>query len=189
MSGSPIFTMTPVTQTTKYAGVRDDYIFDITYNNGDTAIDVSYTQLIAIIFPSNVDYVVYKSDCFEGAGSVIKVDTCWVDSTNSIIWVKPVVSSSYKNQDKLQIITRGLAIRNPYANYTNSNIELFTVKYYSWMNISQPGVNPRSDNNYCFLAMDSSTIPSSLQSFSLYVSGYLTPTYSYEQIPQQRYYK
>jgi hypothetical protein len=62
-TSTPTITLTPVVQTTtQYGGIRDDYIIDIIFAS-DSNVDVSYAQLIAFIFPSNVDFVLLNSDC------------------------------------------------------------------------------------------------------------------------------
>jgi hypothetical protein len=180
--------MTPVQSTTKYGGMRDDYTIDITFGSTSDP-DVSYAQLIAFIFPTNIDYTLYNTDCVEGAGSIIKVSNCYIDTTNRIIYITPVVSSSYINSNKLQIVTRGLAVGNPVNNISHTNYNQFTVKYYSWMNITQPTVAPLSNNIYCFLILDSNTVTSQAISFSTYISIYTTPPYAFSYVPQQRYYR
>lgn len=185
---TPTITLTPVVQTTtKWGGVRDDYTIDIKFGT-DTGDDISYMQLVAFIFPSNSDYVLFNSDCVEGVGSAVKIDTCWIDTTDRVIYIRPVVSSTYRNNDLLRIVTRGLAVQNPVNNISTTNYNQFTVKYYSWQNISEPTFAPRSNNNYCFLVIDGNTIPSSSVSFSWSIGSWTTNSFAYTHIPQQRYY-
>jgi hypothetical protein len=58
-------------QTTKYGGSRDDYTISFTYSSSAT-VDVSFTQQIAVIFPtSTIDYTFPATDCLEAPGSQI----------------------------------------------------------------------------------------------------------------------
>lgn len=86
----------------------------------------------------------------------------------------------------VSIITRGLAIRNPYSTL-NLNKNNFQVNYYSWQNISKPNPNPRSNNDYCFLTI--TNFISGAMSYNTYPSGYQIPTFKYIQYPHQRYYQ
>lgn len=184
--GSPTtatMSLTPVVQTsTKYYQMRDDYVIDVTFGS-DTGYEVSFVQKIAIMF--HTSYNLLNSDCVEGPGSAIKVDTCWIDTVNEIIWVTPVMSSSYKNSDTLEVITRGLAVQNPTATI---NMNGFVVKYYTWQNISEPALAPRSNDNHCYMSFSPA---SSLVYFSvMYGSSASSYTpYAYSWLPQQRYYK
>ncbi len=86
----------------------------------------------------------------------------------------------------ISIITRNLAIRNPVSNYiTNKNS--FVVKYYSWQNISQPGLSPLSNDNYCFLKINN--FPNSGITYNFNPNPYQVPTFSYINYPHQRYYQ
>jgi len=56
-------TLTPVHQSaTKYAGSRDDYIITFTFTSAAT-IDLSFTKMVAFIFPTGIDYDFPESDC------------------------------------------------------------------------------------------------------------------------------
>lgn len=72
-SGSPSLTLTPIHQTgTMYAGSRDDYTITFTYNTAGSTIDLSFTQLIAFIFPTwLVDYAFPETDCVESPSSQV----------------------------------------------------------------------------------------------------------------------
>jgi hypothetical protein len=60
---NPTFSLTPIHNTvTQYAGSRDDYTITFTYTNTAT-VDISFTQLIAVIFPTGIDYDFPESDC------------------------------------------------------------------------------------------------------------------------------
>lgn len=67
------FTITPVHQTgTMYNGARDDYIIQFSFSSA-TTVDISYTKLIAVIFPdsSAANYVLLGKDCTEAPGSSV----------------------------------------------------------------------------------------------------------------------
>ncbi len=85
----------------------------------------------------------------------------------------------------VSITTRNLAIRNP-VSLNSFDINSFIVKYYTWQNISQPSLSPRTNDNYCFLIIDN--LPSSTVSFSYNPHPYLVDTYKYIDFPHQRYY-
>lgn len=85
----------------------------------------------------------------------------------------------------VSITTRNRAIRNPVSSNTNNN--QFTVKYYTWQNITEPTLSPTSNNNYCYLII--SNFPSSSITFSSNPSGYEVTTFSYIDYPHQRYYQ
>lgn len=64
-------TFTAVQQSPQYGGSRDDYIITFTYSSSAT-VDVSFTQLIAFIFPTgSVDFTFPESDCLEDTSSQI----------------------------------------------------------------------------------------------------------------------
>ena len=87
---------------------------------------------------------------------------------------------------KIAITTSDLAIRNPINNST-TNHNYFSVKFYSWENISEPSPNPISNDDYCFLEIEN--FGSSSVSYSSNPSSYPTTTFSYLDYPHQRYYK
>lgn len=180
-------TFTAVHQSTQYGGARDDYVITFTYSSSAT-VDVSFTQLIAFIFPtSSIDFAFPESDCLEHTSSQIEIASCYIDTANGIIWITPVVKSTYTSNMAVSIITRNLAIRNPYF-VLSLNKNNFQVNYYSWQNISQPALNPRSNNYYCFL-MTNNFISGAI-SYNTYASmGYQVPTFKYIQYPHQRYYQ
>ena len=86
----------------------------------------------------------------------------------------------------VSITTRNLAIRNPVSNI-NLNNNAFVVKYYSWQNITQPGLAPLSNNDYSFLLIDN--FPSSGISYATNPAPYQVPTFKYLKYPHQRYYQ
>jgi hypothetical protein len=174
--------MTP----TMYAGSRDDYTITFAYSNSAT-VDLSFTQLVAFIFPTwSYDYAFPESDCVESPSSQVEIASCYIDTSQGVIWITPVIKSSYTSNMAISITTRNLAIRNPVSNI-NLNNNAFVVKYYSWQNISQPGLAPLSNDNYCFLKI--SNFPSSAISYATYPSIYQVPTFSYITYPHQRYYQ
>lgn len=67
----PSFSLTPIHQTTtQYAGSRDDYTITFTYTSS-ASVDLSFTQLVAVVFPSGIDYVFSESDCVESPSSTV----------------------------------------------------------------------------------------------------------------------
>lgn len=61
-SSNPTFTLTAMQQTgARYAGSRDDYTITFVYNTVGSTIDVSFTQQVAVIFPSSYGFP--ESDC------------------------------------------------------------------------------------------------------------------------------
>jgi hypothetical protein len=113
------------------------------------------------------------------------VAECFLDTVNEVIWIRPVVKSTYTSDMSVAITTRGLAIQNPVSNY-NVNKNLFVIKYYTWQNITEPGLAPTSNNNYCYLMINN--LGSSPFSYSPNPSPYYVPTFTYLQYPHQRYY-
>ena len=171
---------------TSYAGSRDDYTITFAFNTASATIDVSFTQQVAVIFPSS--YAFPESDCVEAPNSQIEIASCYIDITGSqgVIWITPVVKASYTSDMSLSVLTRNLAITNP-VSWGTFNYNAFVVKYYSWQNISKPAFTPLSNNNYCFLIIDN--LGSSTYSFSSNPSGYYVGTFSYIKYPHQRYYQ
>ena len=55
-------TMTPLHRSSRLKGSRDDYTFTFTYTTSNTN-DLSFVKKIAIIFPTNIDYVFVETDC------------------------------------------------------------------------------------------------------------------------------
>jgi hypothetical protein len=168
-------------QTTKYNQMRDDYVIAVTAGT-DTGNEVGFAQKIGIYFHSG--YNLYNSECVEGANSVIKVEHCYIDTVNEVLWVTPVVDAAYKNNDRLEVVTRGLAVQNPATATINMNG--FTVKYYAWQNISEPA--SLIGDTYCYMSINP---PSQTISFSILAGSSLTSftPYQYTWLPQQRYYK
>lgn len=87
-----------------------------------------------------------------------------------------MVKSTYTSNMAVSIITRNLAIRNPFSTLS-LNKNNFQVNYYSWQNISQPALNPRSNNYYCFLTI--TNFIAGAISYNTYPSGYQIPTFRY----------
>jgi hypothetical protein len=71
--GNPTLTLTAMHQTgTQYTGSRDDYTISFVFNTVGSTIDVSFTQLVAFIFPTwSYNYAFPESDCVEGPSSQI----------------------------------------------------------------------------------------------------------------------
>ena len=65
----------------------------------------------------------------------MEIERCWIETGGRVIWIKPVVKTSYTSTMKIKIQTRNLAIRNPTNNRT-VYWNRFVVKYYSWENIT-----------------------------------------------------
>lgn len=172
--------------TTQYAGSRDDYTITFTYNPGSANVDLSFTQLVAFIFPTwSYDYAFPESDCVESPTSQVEVASCYIDTAQGIVWITPVVKSSYTSNMAISVTTRNLAIRNP-VSFINLNNNDFMVKYYSWQNISQPALAPLSNSYYAFLLIDN--FVSSGISYSTNPSIYQVPAFTYLKYPHQRYY-
>jgi hypothetical protein len=185
-SASTSLTLTPIHQTaTQYAGSRDDYTITFTYSSSAT-VDLSFTQMIAFIFPTSIDYSFPESDCVESPSSQVEIASCYIDTTQGVVWITPVVKSTYTSNMAVSITTRNLAIRNPVTNI-NLNNNYFVVKYYSWQNMSKPGLSPLSNDYYCFLKIDN--FPSSAISYSYNPSPYQVPSFSYIKYPHQKYYQ
>jgi hypothetical protein len=185
-SGSATFTMTPVSGNL-YNGARDDYTIEFTYSS-TASVDISYMKLIAIIFPdpSTADFVLLGQDCVEGITSSIEIEECWIVPNTRIIWIRPVVKTSYTSNMNIAITTRDLAIRNP-TNVANVYKSWFAIKFYSYENITEPGLDPINNNYYCYLIINS--LPSTYWSYSNNPGGYSLGTFTYFKIPHQRYYR
>jgi hypothetical protein len=50
--------LTAIHQSPKYLGSRDDYTITFTYS-ASASVDISFTKLIAVIFPASVNYAFY----------------------------------------------------------------------------------------------------------------------------------
>ena len=169
---------------TWYAGVRDDYTFTFTYSSSATN-DLAFVKKIALIFPSSIDYVLLESDCIEAPTSQVEIASCYIDTSDRVIWIYPVVKASYTSNMAVSVMTRGLAVRNPISNL-NTNNNQFIVKYYTWQNISEPGLSPRSNNYYCYLMINN--FPSSGIGYNYNPSPYSVQNFNYISFPHQRYY-
>ena len=76
-----------------------------------------------------------------------------------MIWITPVVKSSYNDADYLRIETTGLAIKTSENSKTNKN--MFVIRYYTWPDsMSKPSI-VRGSDDWCFMRQDSTYIGSS----------------------------
>jgi len=82
-------------------------------------------------------------------------------------------------------MTRNLAVRNPISSL-NTNNNQFVVKYYTWQNITEPGLSPRSNNYYCYLMINN--FPSSPIGYNYNPNPYSVQNFNYISFPHQRYY-
>jgi len=121
----------------------------------------------------------------EAPGSQVEIASCVMDPSTKVIWITPVEKSSYTSDMSVSIITRNLAIRNPVSS-TTTNANQFSVKYYTWQNISMPSLSPTSNDYHCYLLINN--FPSSSITHSNNPSGYNAPNFDYIQYPHQRYY-
>jgi hypothetical protein len=108
-----------------------------------------------------------------------------MDPTSNVIWIYPVQKTSYTSDMLVSIVTRNLAIRNPITN-TSTNNNAFSVKYYTWQNITEPGLAPLSNNNYAYLLINN--FPSVAITHGTNPSGYSVANFDYISYPHQRYY-
>jgi len=133
----------------------------------------SLVKLISISFPpfSTYDITIQGKQCFEYSTSTIEVDSCFIDPSNRVIWITPVIKSTYSNDHTLIIESAGLAFSNPITS-SSINFNQFVIRYYTWPDgTSNPGIIAGSDN-WCFMKQDSSRINSNTISFS---NTYYTP--------------
>lgn len=145
-------------------------------------------KLIAIIFPnpSDADFLLMGRDCMEAPTSSIEIAECWIVPNTRIIWIRPVQKASYTSNMNIAITTRDLAIRNP-TNTGTVYKSWFTIKFYSYENITEPSLDPINNNYYCYLIINS--LPSTTWSYSNNPTSVAVGTFSYLNIPYQRYYK
>jgi hypothetical protein len=95
-----------------------------------------------------------------------------IDINYRVIWITPVVKSTYTDASTLTIETVGLAIRNAVSYQTNLN--QFTIRYYTWPNgQSNPGIVSGSDN-WCFMKQMSPNIGSSPLSITSFYGTYFS---------------
>ena len=169
-----------------YRGSRDDYRISFAFSTSST-VDISYMKLIAFIFPtsSNADYQILGKDCVEDPTSQIEIEECWLEPGTRLLWIRPVQKTAYTSDMTISVITRDLAIRNPVTN-NSVNLAHFSVKFYSWANITEPSLDPINNNNYCFLIING--LGNSYLSYSDNPSSYPTTTFTYLRYPHQRYY-
>ena len=134
-SSNPTITITSLHRPSpRLRGSRDDYTFTFTYTTSNND-DLSFVKKIAIIFPTNIDYIFVETDCLEAPGSQVEIASCVMDPSTKVIWVTPVQKSSYTSNMAVSIQTRNRAIRNPYVN-TTTNANQFDIKYYTWQNMT-----------------------------------------------------
>ena len=178
-SSNPTMTMTPLHRSTRLKGSRDDYTFSFTFTTSNTD-DLSFVKKIAIIFPVNIDYEFVETDCLEAPGSQVEIASCVMDATNKVIWIYPVEKLTYTSNMPVAIQTRNRAIRNPVVN-TTTNINAFTIKYYTWQNITEPSLSPTINDYHCYLKI--TNFPSSAISHSNNPSSYNEPNFDYIEYP------
>lgn len=180
--------MTPIHQAgAMYNGARDDYTIEFSYSS-TASVDISYMKLIAIIFPasSTANFVLMGQDCVEAPTSSVEIAECWIVPGSRIIWIRPVVKSSYTSNMNIAITTRDLAIRNP-TNVANVYKSWFAIKFYTYENMTEPALDPINSNNYCFLIIDA--LPATYWSYSNNPGGSSLGTFTYLKIPHQRFYR
>lgn len=172
---------------------EDDYTFTVQLEPAaSTNRDLQYCRMVSIEFPLTTvaDYVMHNTDCVQEATSQIEVDWCRVDISQRAIYIG-LVQKNYTNGLTLKVLTRNRAIKNPFNNYTNSNMNLFTVRFYSWENVSYSAANGAS---YTYLMMDNAHINSVAMPYSLFPTiPTPTPTvpinpFYVGMFPHQRYY-
>jgi hypothetical protein len=143
----------------------------------------SLVKYISIQFPNTTtsDIQLLSRSCIGFPGSSnIEVANCVIDINSRVIWVTPVVKSTYTDAYYLVIETVGLAIRNA-INY-QTNLNQFTIRYYTWPNgQSNPGIVAGSDN-WCFMKQMTPNIPSSPMTKSSYSTTYY-PQHTYLYSP------
>ena len=132
-SSTDSFTITAIHEGSSLKkGTRDDYRISFKFSTSAT-IDISYMKLIAVIFPTsgNADYSILGEDCVEDPSSEVEIEECWMEPGTRLLWIRPVVKTSYTSDMLISVVTRDLAIRNPIS-VTTVNLNTFTVKFYSW---------------------------------------------------------
>ena len=184
LSSNPSITITSLHQTTRYMGARDDYTFTFAFTTSATN-DLSFVKKIALIFPTNINYIFVETDCMEAPGSQVEIASCVMDPATKVIWITPVEKTSYTSDLSVSIITRNLAIRNPVVNTTTNNNQ-FGVKYYTWQNITMPSLDPINNNYHCYLQINN--FPSATITHTANPSSYNEPNFDYIEYPHQRYY-
>lgn len=102
-----------------------------------------------------------------------------------MIWIKPILKTTDTSDLRIVVTTTDLAIRNPLA--TSAQYDDFIIRYYSWNTVAQPVLNPFTDD-HCFLYVDSFTT-NTVISFTSNPTTTPTDTFSYFNIPHQRYYE
>ena len=167
-------------------GTRDDYRISFTFSTS-ASDDITYMKLIAVVFPTSgqADYLLLGQDCVEDPSSEVEIEECWIEQGSRLIWIRPVIKTSYTSDMVISVVTRDLAIRNP-VSITTVYKSHFQVKFYSWENTTQPALSPISNSYNCFLIINS--LPANTWTYSDNPSSYPTATYAYLRYPHQRYY-
>lgn len=127
----PSFSMTSIYSNT-YKGQNDDYRFAFTMSSS-AGNSTSLVKLISISFPSAAvsDITFQGKQCFEYSTSVIEVKSCIIDTENRVIWITPVIKTTYSNDHQLIIESAGLAFQNP-VSISSLNMNQFVIRYYTW---------------------------------------------------------
>jgi len=156
----------------------DDWKIQFTMSSAGTN-STSLVKYISIQFPNSTtsDLQLLSRSCIEYITSTIEIANCVIDINNRVIWITPVVKSTYTDASTLILETTGLAIKAPVTNQVNFN--MFVIRYYTWPNTqSNPGITAGSDN-WCFMKQDSSNIGSTLITWNKYNSYYSQHSYLY----------
>lgn len=116
---------------------------------------MQYAAMFAIVFPSSTvnDFGFAGTECVEGVSSGIEVASCVIDTSNRVIWVTPVMKSSYVTGTALSIQTRNKAIKNP-TNLLSVAANSFEVRVYSWNTATAPTLLA-SNMDYVYLRQKS----------------------------------
>jgi hypothetical protein len=88
-----------------------------------------------------------------------------MNPTTKTIWLTPLVKSSYTNNKILDFETGGLSITNPTLT-TSVNINLWTIRYYTWPDGTAAPILAANSDDYCFMKQTSTNLPSSTLSYS-----------------------
>ena len=101
-----------------------------------------------------------------------------------MIWITPVVKSTYTDANYLRIETTGKAIKNPSTN--GVNINQFVIRYYTWPDSMTRPTITRGSDDWCFMKQDSTNIGSSAISMTQFTST-VYAQHTYLSIPETRY--
>jgi hypothetical protein len=101
-----------------------------------------------------------------------------------MIWMTPVVKSTYTDASYLRIETVDNAIKTASTLQTNRN--QFVIRYYTWPDsMAKPTLNRGSDD-WCFMRQDTTKITSSAISWTTYTTS-TYPAHTYLSIPETSY--